>query len=219
MVNETDQAYAYTGDDPVNAIDPMGLSWYDPSWVHSTASDIVNGIIGAVSPIAKVAHWYYKKTGDQALAQESEVFTHPTGCTFADEESFKVGEGVGATAVAAIPFLDIGSEAFDYAYGAGELDGGAADSLDPASVGQIGESGNPAIRELTGGRDAAQQFFDYYSQGGVDSTPLGFGGSAGGEQVTLPSGTIVNIRYESSSGDAVVSINNSQGYWRIHFGN
>jgi RHS repeat-associated protein len=33
----TGQAYAFTGDDPLNATDPLGLSWTDPSWVHKGA--------------------------------------------------------------------------------------------------------------------------------------------------------------------------------------
>lgn len=29
MVDESGEAYAYTGDDPVNGVDPSGLAWYD----------------------------------------------------------------------------------------------------------------------------------------------------------------------------------------------
>jgi hypothetical protein len=34
MVNDTNQSYAYAGDDPVNDVDPSGLSWYEPSWLN-----------------------------------------------------------------------------------------------------------------------------------------------------------------------------------------
>jgi uncharacterized protein RhaS with RHS repeats len=37
---ETDQAYAFTGDDPLNKTDPLGLSGsggYDPSYLKATA--------------------------------------------------------------------------------------------------------------------------------------------------------------------------------------
>lgn len=97
--------------------------------------------------------------------------------------------------------------------------GGAAVSisdLDPATIGT--EGANPSIRQLPGGRSAAQDFFDKYSRGGTDSTPPGFGGAAGGQQVTMPDGTVMNIRYVSASGDPAVTVNNAYGYWKIHFG-
>jgi RHS repeat-associated protein len=89
-------------------------------------------------------------------------------------------------------------------------------SVDPATVGVEGT--DPAVRELNGGRPAAQNFFDEYSTGGTDTTPPGFGGAAGGRQVTMPDGTVINIRYMSGSGDAAVTVNNSFGYWKVHFG-
>jgi len=42
-VTETGQPYAYTGDDPVNGVDPLGLSWYDPSWVHTAVHRFARG--------------------------------------------------------------------------------------------------------------------------------------------------------------------------------
>jgi hypothetical protein len=41
-VAETGQPYAYTGDDPVNGVDPLGLFWGEGTldkWRHDTASD------------------------------------------------------------------------------------------------------------------------------------------------------------------------------------
>ena len=40
---QTRQPYAYTGDDPVNYIDPLGLSWDDPSWAHSVIDRMERG--------------------------------------------------------------------------------------------------------------------------------------------------------------------------------
>ena len=42
-VAQTGQPYAYTGDDPVNWIDPLGLSWYDPSWAHKAVDRLERG--------------------------------------------------------------------------------------------------------------------------------------------------------------------------------
>jgi len=42
-VAQTGQPYAYTGDNPVNWIDPLGLSWYDPSWVHKAIHRFARG--------------------------------------------------------------------------------------------------------------------------------------------------------------------------------
>ncbi len=42
LVTQTGQPYSYAGDDPVNGSDPNGLSWYDPSWVHSAAHSVGN---------------------------------------------------------------------------------------------------------------------------------------------------------------------------------
>jgi hypothetical protein len=34
----------YTGDDPVNGVDPLGLSWYDPSWAHTAVHRLARGV-------------------------------------------------------------------------------------------------------------------------------------------------------------------------------
>jgi RHS repeat-associated protein len=93
------------------------------------------------------------------------------------------------------------------------------ENLNPSTLGRIGAAGDPRIRQLSGGRVAAQRFFDNYSAGGTDSTPNGFGGAAGGRQVTMSDGSIINIRYASGTGDVAVTVNNAYGYWKIHFGN
>ncbi len=83
----------------------------------------------------------------------------------------------------------------------------------------IGAQGSrPNIRVMTGGRTAAQQFFDRYAASGTDVTPPGYGGAGGGKLVQLLDGSYVGIRYVSSRGDPVVDINGSDGPWRIHFG-
>jgi hypothetical protein len=43
MVNEIGQPYAYTGDDPVNGVDPLGLFWGEGTldkWRHDVASNV-----------------------------------------------------------------------------------------------------------------------------------------------------------------------------------
>jgi RHS repeat-associated protein len=42
-VAETGEPYIYTGDDPVNGVDPMGQSWYDPSWAHKAIHRLARG--------------------------------------------------------------------------------------------------------------------------------------------------------------------------------
>jgi hypothetical protein len=42
-VAQTGQPYAYTGDNPVNWLDPLGLSWYDPSWAHTAVDRLARG--------------------------------------------------------------------------------------------------------------------------------------------------------------------------------
>jgi hypothetical protein len=42
-VAETGQPYAYTEDNPVNGVDPLGLSWYDPSWAHKVVNREIRG--------------------------------------------------------------------------------------------------------------------------------------------------------------------------------
>ena len=37
--SQTRTPYAYAGSDPVNGSDPLGLSWYDPSWFNRAAID------------------------------------------------------------------------------------------------------------------------------------------------------------------------------------
>jgi guanyl-specific ribonuclease Sa len=45
LVDETGQPYAYTGDDPINALDPSGLGLI-PSWLSSAVSSVEHGAIG-----------------------------------------------------------------------------------------------------------------------------------------------------------------------------
>jgi Pretoxin HINT domain len=42
-VVETGQPYAYTGDNPVNWVDPLGLSFLDPSWAHKVIDRLERG--------------------------------------------------------------------------------------------------------------------------------------------------------------------------------
>lgn len=95
-------------------------------------------------------------------------------------------------------------------------DVGALELPKSADVGVEGTS--PNIRVETGGRDAAQSFFNRYAEGGVDVTPTGYGGTGGGQLVRIPDGSYVGIRYVSSYGDPVVDLNGADSPWRVHFG-
>ena len=44
LVQSTGQPYSYAGGDPVNGVDPLGLSWWDPSWA-SSAVESAGGFI------------------------------------------------------------------------------------------------------------------------------------------------------------------------------
>ena len=44
LVDATGQTYVYTGDDPVNGVDPSGLSWYDPSWASPALDSVGSGL-------------------------------------------------------------------------------------------------------------------------------------------------------------------------------
>jgi hypothetical protein len=55
MVNETNQPYAYAGDDPVNGVDPMGLhdcGWTDPfGCVGNAADDVGKAVDDAANTV------------------------------------------------------------------------------------------------------------------------------------------------------------------------
>jgi hypothetical protein len=48
-INETHQSYAYAGDDPVDEIDPLGMSWYDPSWVNKAWNDTGGKVVHEIA--------------------------------------------------------------------------------------------------------------------------------------------------------------------------
>jgi RHS repeat-associated protein len=207
----TRSPYGYVAGDPVNAADPGGLSpdregagdcaqGPEGAGCLPDGSGDNGGIAGALLPVGIA--------GGAAICAFG-------GCEAAAAAIAGSGviEGCVAAAGAVAGWLGLNPEVDE-----GATDTAAADigSVDPATIGT--EGSNPMIREMSGGQSAAQDFFDEYSAGGTDTTPSGFGDSAGGQQVTMPDGTVINIRYESGSGDPAITVNNSYGYWKIHFG-
>jgi RHS repeat-associated protein len=197
-VAATGQPYAYAGDDPVDAVDPFGLSWYDPSWLPSVGNDVLNGAAGAFSPIAKAASWYYKKIGDQQISQELQYATETTGCTYADEEAYKIGTALGALAGASVPFLGEGGDALDLPDGEWQASG-SADSTEAEDDITFGHG----ARHLQGTALSAtevQQVITNQVQDAVASSSFSTGSFWGRVEVqgisveyrayTLPNGTI-----------------------------
>ena len=93
LVDETGQPYAYTGDDPVNANDPMGLASGGICGILpgcGVVTDVQNGISGAAQ---SVASFVYRYSGD--IATVSSILAYVT------IEVPGVGEVFGAVAIAA----------------------------------------------------------------------------------------------------------------------
>ena len=92
---QTRQPYAYTGDDPVNFIDPLGLSWDDPSWAHSVIDRMERGA-------DKVGHFVstHKKA---AIALATVIATLPL-----DETG--IGEAIDADVLGSEGTADVTSD-------------------------------------------------------------------------------------------------------------
>jgi hypothetical protein len=103
-VMETGQAYAYTGDDPVNGVDPDGLSWYDPSWAHKAASAFASGV-RRYDPAYQALEDYDKEYhAEQDGCSLATVFGFAAKAVVADVETGASvdGEGEVADAVDAV---------------------------------------------------------------------------------------------------------------------
>jgi RHS repeat-associated protein len=56
---QTGSAYGYVGDNPVNLVDPLGLSWYNPlSWGRDTVATVVGGTVSVGFTVACSASTY-----------------------------------------------------------------------------------------------------------------------------------------------------------------
>lgn len=77
-----------------------------------------------------------------------------------------------------------------------------ADILKPGGrlVGQEGSGSR--IRELPGGRPAAEELFDRLTKGGTDITPPGYPG----KRVRLPNGDTIGYRPKSKSGPSTIDV-------------
>jgi len=122
-VDETGQPYAYTGDNPVNWIDPLGRSWIDPSWAHAAINRITRGA-------KKVGH--FVSTHKQAvIAAATIVATLPLDLTGA-------GEAIDAGVIGAEGAADVTTDVV-----ADELSEEAAEEASDASV----EEADQAVEE------------------------------------------------------------------------
>ena len=110
LVNETGQAYAYTGDDPINGVDPNGMSLI-PSWVSSAVQTVGSGVtnlaeclsnLGCLSPegLANAGAGFANQAAqlvDSLICNGTSQQTCPTwsvGAPFpcAPQGSYQVGE-------------------------------------------------------------------------------------------------------------------------------
>ena len=95
-VAATGQPYAYTDDDPVNWLDPLGLSWYDPSWAHKAIHRFARGA-------AKVGH--FVSTHKQA------VITAATIIATLPLDETGIGEAIDADVIAGDATADVTADA------------------------------------------------------------------------------------------------------------
>jgi hypothetical protein len=99
-VNQTGQPYAYTGDDPVNLVDPLGLSWYDPSWAHKAAHDVVSGLDtarhagAAAADVAAAGVRNYDPAYKALQAYDNEYHAAQDGCSLLTDLKY-ASEAVG----------------------------------------------------------------------------------------------------------------------------
>jgi hypothetical protein len=93
MVNETGDAYAYVGDDPINAVDPMGLNPFSSGW-HNFAS----GFDATRHGIAAATDWASNKTNTAVC----EDLPGPNRGSLAGWLQTQAGCGTGNTTDAAL---------------------------------------------------------------------------------------------------------------------
>ena len=111
LVDHTLQPYVFTGDDPLNVTDPLGLSWYNPSWVHRAWHRAIHRLNAVRHAAASVGHWVEKHpqvaigiglgalavaTGGAGLAVEAGVIEASTTTSLALSTT-AVASGTGAT--------------------------------------------------------------------------------------------------------------------------
>ena len=136
MVDATGQPYAYAGDDPVNGVDPDGLSWYDPSWAHKAASAVVNTLSDPNRWRAEASFW---AGAGNATIKAAE---------FATEGSLAL---YGPQLTIPNPYCEDGGF-----YTGGEVFGGVETAIASAGLGlaDVGEVGADVAANV-GARDAA----------------------------------------------------------------
>jgi RHS repeat-associated protein len=120
MVIATGQAYSYTGGNPVNAIDPLGLSWYNPaSWSSHTWRNIgvgvgiVLGVAAAATGVGAIVEGATASgllLGGGSLVLGAGATTLDYGpCVNGHDSAACVGLGLGATGVFVGAFGTVGA--------------------------------------------------------------------------------------------------------------
>ncbi|MCU1493585.1 MAG: hypothetical protein JWO62_1349, partial [Acidimicrobiaceae bacterium] len=89
LVDQTGLPYGYTGGNPVNGVDPLGLSILDPSWVHTAWNDTGGVVVHGVKVAATdTGSWVYANASNlstitsalAALAYATCAVTAGAGC-------------------------------------------------------------------------------------------------------------------------------------------
>jgi hypothetical protein len=227
LVDETGQPYAYTGDDPINALDPSGLGLI-PSWVSSAADSIGHGVISVGECLEN-----YDCLSPEGLANAGAGFADQAAqlldgliCTGTSEQtcptwsvgapypcgpqgSYQVGEAAFFGVGFAIPGGDESDAAVDISRAA------TAESTSPEAVDEI-------LSEVRSGRtppnlevDTVADLDQLYNELASGGTPID--SSYPGKMVELENGTRIGIRQVSQSGGPTIDIFKPDGtYIKVH---
>jgi hypothetical protein len=161
MVAQTGQPYAFTGGDPLNEVDPLGLSWYNPSWAHKV-----------IHKVAHVADKVRHATAHIAKNAVTEVNSHWRGLAHGALVGTAIVGGI-ACAVATAGVCGAMAGALTVTLAGGAVEGVAAHALDgdnqtlegylaSAGTGSLQEASSLIPEELFFGAEARH------------ATPMGF---------------------------------------------
>jgi hypothetical protein len=213
MVNETNQAYAYTGDDPVDESDALGLwpSLSDLNPIHDVEAgyDEVSSHFNAANGLRAVADY---GAGIANFVTSTVTFgsVHVTDpfCGFGWASDVGYGYGLVGTLVLGIGEL-------------GAAEDGATATVDAsetpaAETSENAQNVDDVLAELRSGRtppnlevDTPAQLDEVFTQLSQGGTPVDNGYP--GKFVELPDGTEVGIRATSSSGGPAVDVFKADG--------
>ena len=121
MVQETGQPYAYTDDDPVNAVDPMGLFWGEGTLDrigHDTVSglDKARHVGAAAADVAAAGVRNYDPFYAALNAYDAEYHAEQDGCSLSTvfgDASRAVGDVVAGSSILAVPGAEVAEPVAD----------------------------------------------------------------------------------------------------------